>query len=52
MKKATMNFSKYMELCEKGRVKVGRYEYIRTSEGTFYRVYRKGDIIVNEQVEF
>uniref|UniRef100_UPI003FF0B62B hypothetical protein n=1 Tax=Prevotella sp. TaxID=59823 RepID=UPI003FF0B62B len=54
MKKARLNFADYFMLVEEGRVKVGRYEYTRNvdenGDSHFYRYYRKGDVIISEEV--
>lgn len=54
MKKTTLKFNHFITLVEEGRVKVGRYEYTRDVDASgnshFYRTYRAGDTIVNEEV--
>jgi hypothetical protein len=54
MKRANINLESFMELVEKGHVKVGRYEYTRSVDENgdthFRRYYRKGDEIIAEEV--
>ena len=54
MKKVNLKFDHFIELVEKGHIKVGRYEYTRSvdenGDSHFSRYYRKGDEIIAEEV--
>lgn len=54
MKKANISIDRFMELVEKGHIKIGRYEYTRSvdenGDSHFKRYYRKGDEIIVEDV--
>lgn len=54
MKKVNLKFDHFIELVEKGYIKVGRYEYVRNvdenGDSHFSRYYRKGDDIIAEEV--
>lgn len=53
MKKANLSLDNLMTLIQNGYLKVGRYEYSRNvynDVSRYYRTYRKGDEIIEEEV--